>query len=412
MKRSIWLLTGIVLLFLGGCSREESKETEKSTKKAPYVMTESRTVKTKSTSDITSLFNDINYSMTRWQNGDREIPRLYLTDISSRWGTQSQRISVKVKKAIFFQMVLPLILRSNELILLDRERLLALSKKFPALETADKKWLQQMAKRYKLSKKHDVPVDRKKLDKLLLRMNTIPPSLALAQAAEESGWGTSRFAMLGNSLFGQWDFSGNAMVPQQQRKELGNYGLARFKTPLDAVKSYMLNLNTHRAYKKLRIKRAELAKRGEKITGYVLAETLDKYSERRYAYVESLRHMMTYNHLGVADDAYLWDKETIFLTPFPDPKPKPKTLKVAKRDVPSRDVVMSAVSEGNQTKSTPTVAVEGNETMVAVDGQEQTEKNITITQLPESNLSTVERVDTLLTVESNSTTDDANSSSK
>lgn len=326
-KKSLFTVTsllfgvaGTVWLWVGGCSQDTL---QKAQKKKPYVMTESRTIYTKSTKDITRLFSDVNYSVKRWQSGDREIPRIYLTDISSRWEQQASRIPVKSKKEIFFQLTLPLILRSNEMILYNRDQLMALSTRYPDVTSDEMKWLQKMAKRYKLSKKPDDPFDQDKLEKLKLRMNIIPPSLALAQAAEESGWGTSRFAVLGNSLFGQWDFSGKGMVPAQQRKELGNYGLKRFETPLHAVQGYMLNLNTHRAYKKLRIKRAELEAMGEPITGYALAETLDRYSERGYAYVESLHKMMGYNQLAHVDDAYLWDKETIFMTPLPDPKPSP-----------------------------------------------------------------------------------------
>ncbi|EGM71558.1 glucosaminidase domain-containing protein [Shewanella sp. HN-41] len=74
------------------------------------------------------------------------------------------------------------------------------------------------------------------------------PSLVLAQAAEESGWATSRFTVEGNAYFGQWDFSGKGMKPRQQRKALGNYGVAQFDTPLESVEGYLLNLNTSNAY--------------------------------------------------------------------------------------------------------------------------------------------------------------------
>jgi len=80
----------------------------------------------------------------------------------------------------------------------------------------------------------------------------VPPSLALAQAAEESGWGTSRFAIKGNSLFGQWDFSGKGIKPKEQRENLGDYGIAAFDSPQDSIEAYMLNLNTHRAYQRMR----------------------------------------------------------------------------------------------------------------------------------------------------------------
>ncbi len=356
MRWSTLFLLLAALVYLGGCSKEKEDETaraadNKQPRKAPYVMKESRTVYTKSTKDITRLFNDINYSVARWQGGNYEIPRIYLTDISSRWGKQAPRIPVKTKKAIFFQLTLPLILRSNEMILENRYRLLDLVQRFGSLSKDEKQWLHKMAKRYKINKRLSDPVTSKTLDELKLRMNVIPPSLALAQAAEESGWGTSRFAMLGNSLFGQWDFSGNAMVPEEQRKELGNYGLKRFDTPLDAVRGYMLNLNSHRAYKRLRLKRAELEAKGEPVTGHALAQMLDKYSERGYAYVESLHTMMSYNQLAHADEAYLWDGETIFLTPLPDPKPVKK--KVATTMQPAESNATQKKDENLTARVTP-----------------------------------------------------------
>jgi Bax protein len=324
MKTILWVNAIVLLLLLSGCNSRVHKEEAKVQEKR-----KSRTVNTESVDDIKNLFNDINYSLENWNKGRREIPRLYITDISSRWEKQSQSIPVRTKKAIFFQLTIPLILRSNELLIAEREKLITLVEKQDELNAEEKEWLRTMAERYKLLKSGEERVDRQKMNELLLRLNIIPPSLALAQAAEESGWGTSRFAMLGNSLFGQWDFSGKGMAPAQQRKELGNYGLARFETPLEAVQSYMLNLNTHSAYRRLREKRAELHTSGKKINGYELAETLDRYSERRYAYVESLHKMMRYNHLGQADYAYLWDKETIYLTPLPD-DPKPETGKSVK----------------------------------------------------------------------------------
>jgi uncharacterized FlgJ-related protein len=379
------LVGASVVLFVWGtfAQQEESGMTnEESQKKTHYVMTESRTVYTTSTKDITRLFNDINYSMKGWESGNYEIPRIYLTDISSRWGTQAQRIPVKTKKAIFFQLTLPLILRSNELILHNRERLTELRAAFPEITAEDRQWLQKMAKRYRLSKSAEEPIDAKTLETLVLRMNIVPPSLALAQAAEESGWGTSRFAILGNSLFGQWDFSGNGMVPEQQRKELGNYGLKRFDTPLDAVRGYMLNLNTHAAYKKLRLKRAELEAADRPITGHALAETLDKYSERGMDYVDSLHKMMNYNQLAHADEAYLWDDETIFLTPKPDPKPpKQKTVVVVTETPKITEKAVTtdgngSVPDTNRSLAAPAIETDVNTTLPAETMSESNESRV------------------------------------
>lgn len=141
----------------------------------------------------------------------------------------------------------------------------------------------------------------------------MPPSLVLAQAAEESGWATSRFTVEGNAFFGQWDFSGNGMIPKQQRKELGNYGLARFDTPQASVEGYMLNINTNAAYIKLRELRRDLRADSQAITGLELANTLDKYSERGQAYIDGIQQMIRYNKLDQVDAAYLSDNATLHL---------------------------------------------------------------------------------------------------
>ena len=156
-------------------------------------------------------------------------------------------------------------------------------------------------------------MDEEKRARLMIQVDIIPPSLALAQAAEESGWGTSRFTAEGNAFFGQWDFSGNGMTPKQQRKELGDYGLARFDSPLASVEGYMKNINTTGAYEKLRLLRANLRKNNKKITGMELAGTLDKYSERGQAYIDGLRDMISYNKLQDVDEAYLSEDKLIHL---------------------------------------------------------------------------------------------------
>ena len=147
----------------------------------------------------------------------------------------------------------------------------------------------------------------------------IPASLALAQGAEESGWGTSRFAAAGNAIYGQWTWGKNAIVPEQQRKELGNYGIAAFESLQESISAYMLNLNTHNAYSDLRSRRAELRSKGEQVTGAILAGTLTRYSERGEAYIQTLRDMMEYNRLSPLDDAYLSDMAPLYLVPVETP---------------------------------------------------------------------------------------------
>ena len=119
----------------------------------------------------------------------------------------------------------------------------------------DQLWILKLAKIYKVELK-DGQVTSTLIDALWKKVDIVPASLALAQAAEESGWGTSRFAAKGNAVYGQWTWGSNAITPEKQRKELGNYGIASFETLQQSNSAYMQNLNTHNAYASLREKRA------------------------------------------------------------------------------------------------------------------------------------------------------------
>jgi uncharacterized FlgJ-related protein len=200
---------------------------------------------------------------------------------------------------------------------MDRERLGKIRSSFKknnSIAEKEQVWIKKLAQVYKLNLDSD-QVTASALDALWQKVDIVPVSLALAQAAEESGWGTSRFAAEGNAVYGQWTWGENAIKPEQQRKELGNYGIAAFESLQQSVCAYMLNLNTHNAYESLRSKRAELRKKDQKITGALLAETLTKYSERGEEYVKGLKSLMDNNRLSPADDAYLSSDPPIYLVP-------------------------------------------------------------------------------------------------
>jgi len=271
--------------------------------------------------DMFELFEKLNYTPEAWQAGIREVPRVYLPLIGERWGSgRSDELTVENKKRLFFRTLAPLILRANELIMVDRIRLSDIRSshmKSTAISEEEQSWILKLAKIYKIDAKED-QVTSALIDALWKKADIVPVSLALAQAAEESGWGTSRFAAQGNAVYGQWTWGSNAITPEKQRKELGNYGIASFETLQQSISAYMLNLNTHNAYASLREKRAELREKSEKITGHILAGQLTKYSERGEEYVKSLRSLMDYNRLSPTDDAYLSDSPPIYLIPVAD----------------------------------------------------------------------------------------------
>ena len=250
--------------------------------------------------EVLELFEQLQYTPEAWQAGIREVPRVFVTQIPERWRNETTRqIDIPLKKRLFFRALAPLVLRANEMILADRVRAQA--------APDDDPWLTELAGRY--------DVENGDLDELLARIDIVPVSLALSQGAEESGWGTSRFAAQGNALFGQWTWGDNAIKPEQQREKLGNYGIAAFETPLQSVLAYMHNLNTHRAYAGLRALRASMRSAGEPLSGHLLAETLDRYSERGADYVKSLHAIMRVNQLAATDAAYLTQGKTIWLVP-------------------------------------------------------------------------------------------------
>ncbi len=239
---------------------------------------------------------------------DLDVPRIILAVTTKRWQKEAQKIPVEVKKELFYRAIVPMVLLSNELIMAERQELMAISEtltKGKMLNTARQERLQALAQQYGLQ---DVTQQEKQVAALLERVDAIPPSLALGQTAYESGYGTSRFAVEGNALFGQWTFSGGGMKPKEHRASKGNYGVAAYNWPFDSVRSYMQNLNTHSAYKSLRDKRSSLRKEGKEVTGVALAETLDKYSERGMAYVNTLKSIIRVNGLGITDKAFLRDE--------------------------------------------------------------------------------------------------------
>ena len=207
-----------------------------------------------------------------------QVPPILAVATVKQWRQEAAEMTVSDKKELFYRSLLPLVLYSNNAIIEEREKLLDIVERHPDLliaSEADVAWLLNLGSRYRLLKVLEgeapaLPEAESLKDffsELLNRVDTIPASLALGQGAYESGYGTSRFSLEGNSYFGQWTYGGKGMAPKQKRASKGNYGVAAYEWPLDSVRSYMLNLNTHRAYSGLRKKRAQLRKQGKAVSG-------------------------------------------------------------------------------------------------------------------------------------------------
>lgn len=255
--------------------------------------------------ELMLLFDSLDYTLENFHKGNKSIPRLTFDAVGEGWRSVSSQLPVKQKKTVFFRLMTPLVLLANEKILQERQVIMSAD--------IDDTALIALAVKYKVLSSTDKPLLEAQRQMLLKRVDILPPSLVLAQAAKESGWGTSRFSHEGNALFGQWDFNGDGMEPKQKRQGLGNYGLARFDTPLASVEGYLLNLNTHNAYQKMRDLRVQSRQDNQAVTGSELAGTLDRYSERGHAYVEAIRQMIRTNKLYLVDDTYLSDDAPLHL---------------------------------------------------------------------------------------------------
>ncbi len=242
-------------------------------------------------------FDSLDYNLDLVRRGDLHVPRVFVTVLP---GDLKALRSTAARKRLFIQMILPLILRANERVLADRARLLAIDGRIAAgrpVLASDGMFLAGLATAYGL--------ETPDLAELKRRVDFVPPSLALAQAAEESGWGTSRFAIRGNAVFGQHTFKpGAGMVPR--RRDAGKrHEVKVFHGLYHSVAAYLRNLNTHPAYEDFRALRAGKRALGHALNGYTLAAALQRYSERGTAYVRSIRDIMRVNRMWNFDHVRL-----------------------------------------------------------------------------------------------------------
>ena len=266
---------------------QKTKDEEKKIVKPEHDNTISLNVQT-----TINLFTDLEYDLKKIRNGQQVKP-VYFTklpkDIKSL-GDTSQ------KKNLFIQIVLPLILAENTKILEDRKKLFKiLNKNFNTI--GERVWLKRRFKEYK--------VEDSDLAELKTRMDIIPASIAIAQAAKESGWGTSRFALEGNALFGQWTWSKSAGIEPIDKDEDKSHKILAFQILRASVKAYKNNLNTHKGYKEFREARAKLRQEEKKITGLELTKHLNRYAATGKEYTKIIEKIITQNALTDFDNAKL-----------------------------------------------------------------------------------------------------------
>ena len=203
--------------------------------------------------------------------------------------------STQKRKNLFIQIILPLIIEENNRIKLNRKKLFSILNKNHN-SNAEKKWLNEKFKQY--------GVLNKDLSTLKVRMDEVPVSLAIAQAAKETGWGTSRFALEGNALFGQWTWSGEGIKPADADHN-ATHKVMKFKILKSSIRAYQRNLNTHSGYKEFRMARAALRDNRRNLDGLILATYLNKYAETGTEYVKIIKQIIKQNNLTDFDKVKL-----------------------------------------------------------------------------------------------------------
>ena len=245
---------------------------------------------------LNEIFKAADYDLDIVRN-TKKVKPIYISVLPSEI---DQIENSKDRKEIFIKIILPLILEENKKIISNRNKLFRILGKVNNTNS-EKKWLNKKLKEYNIKN-----ID---LSELKIRMDIIPVSLAIAQAAKETGWGTSRFAKEGNALFGQWTYSENGLEPLESVE--GEHKVARFNVLQASVRAYKLNLNTHKVYKDFRKARAELREKDEEINSLKLAKFLNKYAETGKQYTETLEKIIKQNSLKDFDQAKLLPRKSI-----------------------------------------------------------------------------------------------------
>jgi len=244
-----------------------------------------------SASTIEQLFKDTNYTL----EDVRKTKLVKPVSLSLLPEEMKMIESIKKRKNLFIQIILPLILEENDLIKLDRKKLFNILNRSNNTR-AEKKWFNKKFKQY--------GVVNKDLSTLKIRMDIIPVSLAIAQAAKETGWGTSRFALEGNALFGQWTWTGEGIKPAGADSN-STHKVMKFKILKASIRAYQRNLNTHSGYREFRIARAELRDNNHKLDSLILAKYLGKYAETGNEYIKTVKKIIEQNNLTDFDDVKL-----------------------------------------------------------------------------------------------------------
>ena len=238
-----------------------------------------------------NLFENLKYDLKSIRLGQSVKP-IYLSKLPK----DLKKIkSTNKRKETFIKIVMPLILIENEKIIEDRKKLFKILGK-QSNTMGEKVWLKRRFK--------DYDIKGEDISELKLRLDIIPTSIAIAQAAKESGWGTSRFALEGNAMYGQWTWGGDGIEPSQKDKKK-EHKILKFPKLQSSVSAYMKNLNTHRGYSEFRKERSKIREKNKTVEGIDLVKYLYNYAQTGSEYVKILKKIIQQNDLTDFDSSIL-----------------------------------------------------------------------------------------------------------
>lgn len=309
------LIVSICLLILSSCQPISEPQKQDISRQAPLSQTAiTVTIHINSLQDLTSFFNRVNYGTNAWQFGSRTVPRLTFSTIPKEWQYTDKEMAAEQKTTIFFKLLLPLILIANEEV--DDEYHFARNASLQNIR------LITLAKKYQIlpNDSSAMTLTPKEHQQLMRRIGHVPPSLALAQAAKESGWAISRFSTEKHAYFGRVGVVPKRTLSGHALKRNSESNMTVFNTPLAAVKQYVLNVNTQPNYSEFRAKRLRLNKQGRPVTGLALASTLKGFAKQGEVYVDTIKSLIRFYQLEDTDEGYLVGIDTYQLTYNPRTK--------------------------------------------------------------------------------------------
>ncbi|MBE0575012.1 MAG: glucosaminidase domain-containing protein [Desulfuromonadales bacterium] len=263
-----------------------------------------QTIRPETTSGLQAFYQTLDYD---WMQLEKGVPPLILENIPT---DITYSVNTASKKRTFFMGLLPMVLLANQEIEQEREEILLIFERHSTgtLSFDDRQRLEAIANRYGL--RGHMLNDHRMRSRLLRRVDTLPPALVLAQAANESAWGTSKFAQRGNNFFGEWTFRPGTGIVPEDRPPGEIYEVRKFSSIYESIRSYMNNLNSNGAYRKLRDIRERLRQAEQPVTGIALTTGLLKYSQRGEDYIVEIQAMIRQNRLSLANSAFLRQPET------------------------------------------------------------------------------------------------------